>query len=206
VTLTVVDNHGAQATTTKTVTVSPANVPPTAVLSVTPQSGTAPLTVTASGTGSTDPNGTISSWSINFGDGATATTSSATHTYTAAGTYTVTLTVTDNGGLKSTATKTVTAGAPTTTCHISTTNRTVTVCSPTPYSTVSSPVHFVATATDTASVHAMQIYVDYVLVYQVKNTNHIDTTLGMKSGSHHIAIKAWDYRGSYMRSFSIAVQ
>lgn len=47
---------------------------------------------------STDPDGSISSWAWNFGDGNTSTQQNPVHTYAAAGTYTVTLTVTDNGG------------------------------------------------------------------------------------------------------------
>ncbi|MGC2696100.1 MAG: PKD domain-containing protein [Candidatus Angelobacter sp.] len=75
------------------------NQPPTAVLSVTPASGTAPVVVTASTTGSSDPDGTIAATSISFGDGsAPASSPAATHTYAAPGTYTITATVTDNLG------------------------------------------------------------------------------------------------------------
>ena len=47
---------------------------------------------------STDSDGTISSWSWNFGDGNTSSMQNPGNNYAAAGTYTVTLTVTDNGG------------------------------------------------------------------------------------------------------------
>ena len=40
-----------------------------AVMSATPSSGTAPLSVTFDGSGSTTPNGTMTSWSWSFGDG-----------------------------------------------------------------------------------------------------------------------------------------
>ncbi len=47
---------------------------------------------------STDSDGSIASWSWDFGDGTMSTNQHPSHSYVAAGTYTVTLTVTDNGG------------------------------------------------------------------------------------------------------------
>ena len=85
--------------------------PPVAALTVTPQTGTAPMQVTADSSGSTDPNGGITSRLIDFGDGTTATTTTATTTYANPGTYTVTLTVTDNLGLTASTSKTVTVSA-----------------------------------------------------------------------------------------------
>ena len=82
--------------------------PPTAQLTVTPQTGTAPLLVTADSSASTDPNGGIISRTINFGDGTTSTLATTSHSYDTGGTFTVTLTVTDNLNLTSTASKTVT--------------------------------------------------------------------------------------------------
>uniref|UniRef100_UPI001E3E9149 PKD domain-containing protein n=1 Tax=Propioniciclava soli TaxID=2775081 RepID=UPI001E3E9149 len=60
----------------------------------------------------TDPDGTISTLSWDFGDGSTATGSPVTHAYAAAGTYTITLTATDNAGATTTATRTVTVREP----------------------------------------------------------------------------------------------
>ncbi|HEY8456743.1 MAG TPA: PKD domain-containing protein [Actinopolymorphaceae bacterium] len=71
-----------------------AGSPPTAELSYTCQG----LTCTFSSVGSTDEDGTITSYKWTFGDGATATSAAPTHTYDQPGTYTVTLTVTDNSG------------------------------------------------------------------------------------------------------------
>ena len=84
---------------------------PTAALSVSPASGTAPLQVTADASGSTAGSSPISSYTFNFGDGTTVGPQSgptANHTYQSAGSYTVTVTATDRNNLTSQATKTVT--------------------------------------------------------------------------------------------------
>jgi PKD repeat protein len=52
-----------------------------------------------SAAGSIDPNGSIVSYSWNFGDGTTAAGRDVTHTYAQDGEFTVTLIVTDNDGL-----------------------------------------------------------------------------------------------------------
>jgi PKD repeat protein len=63
-----------------------------------PYTGTTGQAVTFSSAGSSDPDGSISSYQWNFGDGNTSTQANPTHTYASAGNYTVTLTVTDNDG------------------------------------------------------------------------------------------------------------
>jgi PKD repeat protein len=98
----------ARSNASITVNLTPAAIPPNAVIAATPTSGDAPVTVTFSGSGSTD-DGTIVSYLWNFGDGsATATSANPSHSYTSAGTFTVTLTVTDNEGLTDSATTTIT--------------------------------------------------------------------------------------------------
>jgi PKD repeat protein len=62
---------------------------------------------------SADADGTIQSWSWDFGDGTTSTAQNPIHTYDADGTYTVSLEVTDDGGAKATASATPTVAAPT---------------------------------------------------------------------------------------------
>ena len=57
---------------------------------------------------STDPDGSIVSWSWDFGDGVTSPDQSPVHTYAAGGTYSVTLTVTDDGGATDTTSQAVT--------------------------------------------------------------------------------------------------
>jgi len=74
------------------------NQPPVAVASVTPDHGSAPLTVQFSSTDSYDPDGTISATSWDFGDGSNSTEANPSHTYTSVNVFQATLTVMDNNG------------------------------------------------------------------------------------------------------------
>ena len=86
----------------------PPNQPPVAKISAAQTN----LDLFADGTGSTDPDGTVSAWAWNFGDGQTGTGSTVSHHYAVAGTYVVSLTVTDNRGGTNTITQSVVAVAP----------------------------------------------------------------------------------------------
>jgi len=88
-----------------------ANQPPVAAASATPTSGTAPLAVAFSGSGSNDPDGSIASYAWTFGDGSSASGVNASHTYVSAGTYTAKLTVTDNLGATGSKSLVITASA-----------------------------------------------------------------------------------------------
>lgn len=106
--LTVTDDDGTADTATTEVSV---NASPVAVI--------APVaaiiigeTVTFDGSGSNDPDGTITGYHWGFGDGAADTGSSATHTYAATGTYQVSLAVTDNDEATGTATVSIVVQAP----------------------------------------------------------------------------------------------
>ena len=85
-------------TATVNITVVSVNDPPVADAGG-PYEGLAGVPILFDGTGSSDPDGTITSYQWNFGDGRTGTGPTPTHTYSLAGDYTVTLTVTDNGAL-----------------------------------------------------------------------------------------------------------
>jgi glucose/arabinose dehydrogenase len=86
---------------------------PTAIIAASPRFGSAPLTVTFDGRGSSDPEGTplTYSWDLNgdgtFGD---STSSNLAHTYNLDGVYNVQLRVTDQSGLSGTAAVTITVG------------------------------------------------------------------------------------------------
>ena len=79
---------------------------PVAVLKYTPQGlFEAPITVTFDLSDSTDPDGTIVAYTLDFGDGSTPATGTditvpVVHKYEAEGTYTATLEVEDNAGRK----------------------------------------------------------------------------------------------------------
>ncbi len=84
---------------TGTVVPPTGGIAPIAVPSATPLTGVAPLSVTFSGSGSFDQDGSITGYSWQFSDGTTATGVTVSKFINALGPYTGTLTVTDNTGL-----------------------------------------------------------------------------------------------------------
>jgi PKD repeat protein len=82
--------------------------PPVAAVSATPVSGTVPLNVNFSATGSSDADGSIVAYDWTFGDGSSASGATVSHTYGTAGSFTATLKVTDNSGLSATKSTTIT--------------------------------------------------------------------------------------------------
>src|SRR5574341_864805 len=104
-TLTVTDNDGA--TNSATTTAMIANQPPIANAGG-PYGGLTGVAVQFNGNGSSDPDGTISTYAWSFGDTTNGSGATPTHIYTSAGTYTATLTVTDNNGASHSATANVT--------------------------------------------------------------------------------------------------
>ncbi len=83
------------------------NSAPTARMLASVTTGFAPLLVQFEGSGSSDPDGTIVSYSWNFGDGTTGSGISPDKTFTRTGRFTVTLTVKDNDGSTSTTSKVI---------------------------------------------------------------------------------------------------
>lgn len=84
------------------------NEKPVADAAASPVTGKFPLTVNFNGSGSYDPDGTITSYTWDFGDGASAGGATAAHVYTSIGAYAATLTVTDNQGASDSATVLIT--------------------------------------------------------------------------------------------------
>lgn len=112
VTLTVTDVYGSTATAMQTITVIG---PPTAALTANPSTANTGQSISFDASGSKPADGSsISSYSWNFGDGATDTTSGPTdsHTFGTAKTYTVTVTVTDADGQQSQASTQVVINQP----------------------------------------------------------------------------------------------
>jgi PKD repeat protein len=204
VTATVTDNLGATASQSAIVTVKSVNKPPVAVLAVTPNTGYAPVTVSASTAGSTDPDGTIASSVISWGDGTPSSSSGplASHAYTAAGTYTITATVTDNLGATASTTGTITVQAPQVLISSpvsSALSTTQTV------QTLSSPIHVVASGFSGFTVTAMQIYLDGTMVYTT-SAAALDTSVAASPGTHKFVVKGWDSSGrNFSSSFSVSV-
>jgi PKD repeat protein len=95
--LTVTDDAGDTDTAGSTAVIGLGNQPPVADANG-PYSGTVGDVVTFDGTGSSDPDGSIATYSWDFGDGSTGTGPNPAHTYISAGMFNVTLTVTDDSG------------------------------------------------------------------------------------------------------------
>jgi len=189
---TVTDNAGASASASVTLTVKPPNKPPVAMLSVTPTSGIAALTVTASSTGSSDPDGTIASTKIDFGDGTILSAASGTHVYSAAGSFTVRTTVTDNAGATTSASSIVSVQAPLSA-------NAVTISAPLNNSVVSRWVTVSAAATGSVSIAKMQLYVDGVLRSEVAGSK-LSILASLSVGAHSITVQSVDINGGLAKS------
>jgi len=115
--LTVTDDDGKADTVQEMIVVSESEEPPPgpyATFTATPQTGEAPLTVTFDATGSYHPNPscTITSYTWDFGDGATGTGVTTTHTYSTMGIHHVFLTVIASDNTQATADDYVSVLAP----------------------------------------------------------------------------------------------
>lgn len=86
-----------QTRTIMVIEAPPEPQPPTASANG-PYPGITAVAVNFSSAGSTDPDGNISSYAWDFGDGVNSAAANPSHAYAEAGNYTVTLTVTDNDG------------------------------------------------------------------------------------------------------------
>lgn len=95
ITLTVTDDRGATATTSRAVTITDEpNQAPVAAFT----SSVDGLVASLDASGSADGDGSIASFAWDFGDGSVGTGRTVKHSYAQAGTHRVTLTVTDDGG------------------------------------------------------------------------------------------------------------
>ncbi len=87
-------------------------------------------------------------------------------------------------------------------CPLATTSPTVTICTPTNGTTVTSPFAVSASANDTAHpVTAMKAYLDFnSTAVAVSSTNQLSATLSAASGSHHLTVNAWDSSGTVFKT------
>jgi PKD repeat protein len=194
ITATVTDNLGATASKSATIVVSSSNQPPIATISATPGTAYAPAAVSVSAAGSSDPDGTIASSVLSFGDGTSASGLAASHKYSTAGVYTLSATVTDNLGASSSASTSVTVKA-----------AEVIVTSPAGGAILPPQVHVVASGFSGNPVMAMQIYVDGAMVYSA-NSASLDTTITVAGGAHTLLVKGWDNAGrNFSKTISITV-
>ncbi len=85
-------------------------------------------------------------------------------------------------------------------CPLSTASPSVTICTPTNGSTVTSPFQVWAGTTDTAHpVTAMKVYLDSVAVFSVSGSV-VNTSLSAVAGGHNLTVNAWDSSGAVFKS------
>jgi len=106
VTLTVIDNNGTSDTKTTTVTIEPAgqveNQKPIPVINI-PDTGKVNKLIKFDGSQSHDPDGEITNYTWEFGDGSVGYGAVVYHAYSKPGMYEVRLTVKDDDGAERTA-------------------------------------------------------------------------------------------------------
>lgn len=100
--LTATDSQGQQSTAVQTIWVIEVSDLPEASFTASPSSGGTPLTVAFNAAASTDPNGSIKTYTWSYGDGSTGSGVSVIHSYAVEGTYMAILTVTDDEGFTDT--------------------------------------------------------------------------------------------------------
>ena len=151
----------------------------TVQLSASPTTITAGQSSTLTWSSTNATSVTISGVGTFGASGTTTVTPSSTTTYTA--------TATGSGG-SATAPATVTVQS---SQGCTPAPQSVTVCSPTPGTTATSPVQFLAAANAGSGIDAMAIYVDYQLAYGPVNGSSINTSLSLATGSHNVTVQAW---------------
>ncbi len=173
----------------------PANQSPTANINATPTSGTAPLTVSFDGTGSTDPDGDPLTYTWDFGDGNTGTGATVSNTYTTAGTYTATLTVDDGNGGMATATVTIVVDP-----VVANVPPTVTITSPVDGATLNEGnITLEATASDSDGTIASVVFTvngQNITATNVGGNTYQATWNNATAGTYNIQVTATDDDGA----------
>lgn len=177
---------------------SSSNQAPVAVASATPTSGTAPLAVQFSSTGSNDPEGVALTYSWTFGDGTTSTAANPSHTYSS-GSYTARLTVSDGTSQTTSSPITITVGSP----------PTATVTAPTDGATFAAGdvITYTGTGTDpddgTLPASAFTWNIDFLHDGHV----HPGTPItGVKSGTFTVPTSGHDFSGNTRYRITLTVK
>ncbi len=182
----------------------PNDLPPVPRVTVRQAPGGSQLSVLACAVTSSDPDGFISGYAMQFSDGSARTSGpTALHTFAAAGTYSLNLAVVDQFNL----------GATTSTSFAVPLSggggggaTGVTVTSPADGASVTSPVHFLATASSpNAAITAMAVYADFTRVALVTGPT-LDKSVALGGGKHNITVQAWDATGAvFKKSMTVNV-
>ena len=161
-----------------------ANQPPIANISLSAPQGVAPFAETVSLASSSDADGSLASYLIDFGDGAVATSASATHTYTAPGSYTITGTVTDDLGASTS------TSAPVSVLQAVAVN----ISAPLTGASQYAPVRVTASASAGRPITSMTLRLDGATAYS-STSSSLDTYLKPAPGTHLVSVEAQDSGG-----------
>lgn len=172
------------------------NAPPAAALQLSTTTGKVPLTVTASTSGSSDSDGSVTSSRIDFGDGTIVSGPTVTHTYKDFNAYTVRAYVTDNRGATATTAKTV---------NVKPATSGVVITTPASGANVYNYFRITAHASGTSKITAMKLYINGTAMDTVRK-DRLDTYIRLWDGSYTIRVNAWDSTGAVQtRSISVKV-
>jgi len=190
VTLTVTDDEGATDSANATNMVG--NRPPVALFIESSEKVLTGNTIIFDAGDSYDPDGTIASYSWNFGDGTGTTGATVEHAYENDGVYTVTLTVTDDDGATASTnvTKTVLNRAPV----ASFTENATTV-------NIGEAIHFNASESYDPDGSIVSYFWDFgdntTEIYKVENLTAIATHIYTEAGNYTVTLTVTDDDGAF---------
>jgi len=172
------------------------NAPPTAALQLSTTTGKVPLTVTASTSGSSDFDGSVTSSKIDFGDGTVVSGPNATHTYSDFNSFIVRAHVTDNRGATATTGKTV---------NVKPATSGVVITEPASGANVYNYFRISAHASGANKITSMRLYINGTAMDTVRK-DRLDTYIRLWDGSYTIGVNAWDSTGAVQtRNISVKV-
>jgi PKD repeat protein len=163
------------------------NQPPNAQLALNASSLYAPSTITASTTGSFDPDGSIARSTIIWADGSTSAGPVASHAF-GAGTYTITAIVTDNKGATASTSGTITILP-----------AEVVISSPVDGTSLNSPVRVQAVANSGNAISTMTVFVDGMAAYSTAGAS-LTADVKISAGAHTITVQATDVVGAVTKN------